>query len=327
MKRWLAFAAILLSAACSPAAAADNSAAQQLLDSAHGPANLFQSASDPFDLEVDFTIRFESPMQGHLSLQWQSKDHWRSKVTYGAVHLIEIHDGEQQYTWGSANFVPHRVSQLYELLHLYPATTVTLTATRLKNRTVKGVTLSCITARQEDAFHTKREICLDPATHDTLNEKKVTKFGKTVNIYSYYFGFAGQSFPRNFELDDVGGTITAHVVSLQQEAFRGDLLVPAPEAAHLRVCSDEVPPKPIYTPDPRPGRDFNSDGIKTAKATLHATVLADGSVTDIQVIFSDNDSFTAASIASMKTWKFKPAICAHEPVDADIVIEMRDQKY
>jgi hypothetical protein len=71
----LVLAAILIAAGL-PLMAKDNPAAQQSLDTARKPADLFQGTADPFELEFDFTTQTSGPIHGHLSLKWQSKDHW-----------------------------------------------------------------------------------------------------------------------------------------------------------------------------------------------------------------------------------------------------------
>jgi TonB family protein len=43
------------------------------------------------------------------------------------------------------------------------------------------------------------------------------------------------------------------------------------------------------------------------------TVLADGSVGNIQLIGSATDSMDDATLQTLKAWKFKPATCGGEP--------------
>src|SRR5579863_4193886 len=117
MKRLLLAAAILFSNAC-PLMAKDPSAVQQLLDSARTPADLFQGNAHPFDLEVDFTDQFKTPVQGHFSLKWGSKDQWWNKVDVGGFDQITIRNGEMEYTSRNFPYTPQEVFQLFYLLQI-----------------------------------------------------------------------------------------------------------------------------------------------------------------------------------------------------------------
>jgi len=67
-------------------------------------------------------------------------------------------------------------------------------------------------------------------------------------------------------------------------------------------------PVPIKTPDPM------------GDTTVARTVLGDGSVTDIQLIGTASQSIDNATLATLKGWKFKPAMCGTESVVSDIEV-------
>jgi TonB family protein len=50
------------------------------------------------------------------------------------------------------------------------------------------------------------------------------------------------------------------------------------------------------------------------------TVLADGSVGDVQLIGASTHSLDEATLQALKGWKFKPAMCGADPVIADIEV-------
>jgi hypothetical protein len=324
-------AAAVLIAASSLASAADEKSAQQLLDSAHSPADLFLHATSPFKLDVDFTNSIHKSYTGHLTVLWQSRDHWRSRITYAGFDQTVISDGDRRYTWGSADFMMFWDSELFNLLGLVSSSTsgsTTIIATRSKNRNVHGVTLTCIDTQVVHGIRTKLETCLTPDTHDLVREvRSEPHTNKEQRSYSNYFEFEGLRFPRNLRLDKSGNSIQANVINLSKTVISRDQLVPAPGAAMRRECLDKIPPKPIYTHDPEPGKDFDSKGLTGALALFHVTVLADGSVTDIKVVSSDNSGFAAASAAKIAKWLFKPALCGNEPIVTDITVESRYQRY
>ena len=54
--------------------------------------------------------------------------------------------------------------------------------------------------------------------------------------------------------------------------------------------------------------------------TVSMTVLSDGSVADIQLLGRATHSMDQATLQTLKTWKFKPAMCGTEPVVSDIEV-------
>ena len=101
MKRLALIAAILIASAW-PSGAQDHAAEQQVLDAGRKPRDLFQSSGSPFDLEIDFTAQSREPTSGHLSVKWQSKNHWWSKVAVGGFEqtnhprldqIVDLHMG------------------------------------------------------------------------------------------------------------------------------------------------------------------------------------------------------------------------------------------
>jgi protein TonB len=52
------------------------------------------------------------------------------------------------------------------------------------------------------------------------------------------------------------------------------------------------------------------------------TVLPDGSVDNVQVVQGASAEMDKATVETVKTWKFKPAMCGTEPITLDIKVEV-----
>lgn len=76
---------------------------------------------------------------------------------------------------------------------------------------------------------------------------------------------------------------------------------------------------PLKTPDPIYPRSASENKLM-GDTTATMTVLTDGSVTDIQLVGSAARSMDEATLQTLKTWKFKPAMCGAEPVVSDIEV-------
>jgi hypothetical protein len=266
MKQIVFTAAILLVGIC-PAIAKDHTAEQQLLDTAQKPADLFQGKADPFDLEIDFSAQWNVPTRGHFSLNWKSKDQWRSKVEIGGFEQITIQNGEMQYILRNLGFTPISIRELFNLLH-FMNSPPHFVATKLKNRAENDVSMSCVQAEREDYRNDSHEFCLDAASHELLSDDwQIAPDERAREQFSDYSEFDGIRYPTKLRLFENGGSeISAALISLQM------------------------------------------------------TVLTDGSVDDIHLISRGGHVIDDPTMAALKKWKFKPAMCGADPVVADIQV-------
>ncbi|HUN83802.1 MAG TPA: energy transducer TonB [Terracidiphilus sp.] len=320
----LCLAAALLIVCASPSTPPNDSAAQQLLDSAHSPANLLQGTSSPFDLEVDFTAQFKAPTVGHLTLKWQSKDHWWSKVEISGFEQTTVRDGEEQYILRNIPYTPVPISDLFNLLGLAGDPT-SFTATKQKVRSRNGVAMACIQASEKRYLGTEsREFCLDAHSRDMLSDSSEDFLRhKRIERYSDYFDFAGKRYPRRLDLLDNGKTsVAANVIQLQTAAFDSALLVAPEGSIRRKKCANMTPPVSIRRVDLPPSSLRRLPG----NVLVSLTILTDGSVSNVQVIGNSAPQIDAEMVKALKQWKFRPAMCGQEPVvtDGQIVIDNKD---
>jgi protein TonB len=76
---------------------------------------------------------------------------------------------------------------------------------------------------------------------------------------------------------------------------------------------------PVKTPDPMYPKSASLNKLM-GDTTVAMTVLTDGSVTDIQIVGSAARSMDDAALQTLKSWRFKPAMCGPEPVVSDIEV-------
>ncbi len=80
--------------------AADNAAAQDLLNVAAKQGRLLEDSPAPFVLDVDFTAQLKGPTAGHLRLRWKARDMWWSKVSMGGFEQVKFEVGERTWNEG-----------------------------------------------------------------------------------------------------------------------------------------------------------------------------------------------------------------------------------
>jgi hypothetical protein len=310
---------------CIPARvwATDNPAAQQVLDSAQKPADLFRNATAPFELEIEFTAQSKVPTQGRLLLRWKAKDQWWSKVILGAYQQITIRSGEMEYTERNLDFTPMAVKELFNLLRIRQDFSPFI-ANKQKARTEQGVAFTCIQGQRSESKDPVHDICVEAVSHEVRSDEWQFAEEKRKQQFGDYSDFEGIRFPRKLELLLNGsGVLSAGVLRLQAASFDAALLVPPKDAIERRRCPGITPPVLLSKPE------FPDDPALTGTTTASVTVLTDGSVGDVQVIASGGRLMDGPTVAALKNLKFKPATCGNDPVvfDSQITVNKITKKY
>jgi TonB family protein len=294
-------------------------AAQQLLTAAEQQIDLFSHDAGPFQLEIDFVAQIQVPTQGHLTYWWEAQDRWFRKVSMGAYQQIDVKNGEKLYTSRNAPFTPLRVSELLRLLSIAEGPGE-LRVKKQKQRVERGLTITCL-QMQKDAQGETHELCLNTTLREILSDEwKDQPDGKGRLDYSDYLEFRGHRYPRKIERFENGiKTITVQVVTLATAPLNDALLVPPKGAIERRQCADIKHPIPLKTPDPLYPKSASENRLM-GDTTVSMTVLADGSVGDVQLVGSSGHSMDDATLKTLKGWKFKPATCGVEPVVSDVKV-------
>lgn len=313
---------ILLLLTATPLALAGlDPAAQQLLVSAERQVDLFSQDASPFQLEVDYSAQVNTPLHGHLTLAWESKDRWWRLVTLGDFQQLEVKNGEKLYTRRNVHFTPLRVRQLLSMLYVSEDPN-SLRIKKEKQQVEQGLLVSCLEVRKEYK-NSDQEICVNRASHEiVVNDWKQEPEGKIRYEYSDYTEFRGLRYPRKIQrLENGIKTITAQVLKLTTVPIDEALLVPPKGSIERQQCSNMKHPIPIKNPDPLYPQSAAENRL-SGKTIVSMTVLADGSVDDIQLINSAGHSMDDATLQTLRSWKFKPAMCGTDPVVSDISVEV-----
>jgi TonB family protein len=160
-----------------------------------------------------------------------------------------------------------------------------------------------------------REICLATASHEVQSVGwQAGTDEEDIETFRNYSDVAGARYPKNFALLKNGKqTISASVVTLETASFDPALLIPPKGAVERRKCAGITPPHSITRPKP----DF---GPRVADGSVSAeiTVLADGSVGDVQIMSASNTAIHQSAIEMFRKFKFAPAMCGTDPVIAEV---------
>lgn len=313
----LILAIFFLACGCKLFAFNSDDAAQELLHTAKVQADLFTKDAKPFQLDVDFVAQIKTPLQGHLTLKWESDDHWWRKIAMSDFVQVDIRNGEKQFTSRNASFTPVKIDELIHMLEF--AERPERSVKTAKNKVENGMEIACLRSeRKEIEIH---DICLNSASHEILRDEwTLGEDEKRMERYSAYSDFQAYRYPRKLELLSNGRKmITATVTSLTMSAFDQGLLVPPQGAIERRHCKDMTEPVRVKGQQPEYPASASQNRVNTDNAVVF-TIATDGSVSNIHLLRSSTQAMDDAMLEAVKAWRFRPAMCGTEPVVSDLTV-------
>jgi len=129
-----------------------------------------------------------------------------------------------------------------------------------------------------------------PAEADPSQDKGIAVYGE------------GEGDPAGFEGGSAGGVAGGQVGAI---ALPEDAVAPTPDDAN------QIPPYP---------KEARAEG-RTGTVVLKVIIRADGVVTEVQVMRGD-EPFVSAAVATVKTWKYKPALYKGQPITVYRIIQI-----
>jgi hypothetical protein len=304
---------IVFAAGALLAASQEDQTPSKLLTEVQEQSDIFNRAMHPFLLEADLTVQLEAQVQGHLTIHWQSKNHWRRELEFGAYKESVVRVGDWEYALRNVGFAPLRATQVVYLLE-FAKQNAHIAARSEKTRKSNGAVLTCLRL-ESTGSKGHYEMCADSAMHEILsyNPWPSGLVGESAE-FSNYARIEGMQFPKHLEMrTGKEPAVTVNVTKLENQAFDANLLTPPPGATERRYCEAFTGPVMIQKPDIKSLGVFSRD----VRVSFQVTVLTDGSVGAIQVIGQNSPE---AADRIRKLWmraRYKPAMCGSEPVVAD----------
>jgi len=313
---------LLLSSAVSRCLAGVDPAEQQLLKAATNRVDIRSSSAKAFELDAEFTAQFNTPKDGHLTWKWAARDLWRQEITMGDYRQVMVRNGDTLYNSRNEPFIPLRIDELQKLLNVLPVD-IDWQFRKIKHQTEGGIETDCIEMSSQPGPHprnSKRTLCINPATKELVTDEEKDEEQHRRKEFADYQPFGGHSYPRQLKLLANGSVaLKVKISSLREATFDQATFVPLPGAIARHQCEHMTHPQAIKTPDPPYPRSASRLG---GVATVAVTILADGSVDNVQIVQSAGREMDQATQETVKTWKFKPAMCGNEPVVSDAWVEV-----
>jgi hypothetical protein len=255
-----------------------------------------------------------------MTLKWEAKDRWWTKIVMGTFEYVYIRDGDGLYISGNTGITPVQIRDLINLLH-FGGDLDGARAKKQEKRVEEGLEMACLQVQAGDNRGETRMVCVSGATHEILSEElRDPPDGRRSESFADYAEFGRHRYPRKLRLRMNGVTeLAVDVTGLTTIAFDPSWLVAPEGAIYRRQCAGMLPAVPIKTPQPGyPQAAIQSTMI--GDTTVSLTVLPDGSVGEIGLIGRASQWMDEATLKTRKGWRFNPACCGAESIVSDFVV-------
>jgi protein TonB len=105
-----------------------------------------------------------------------------------------------------------------------------------------------------------------------------------------------------------------------------DLFQPPQNAIEVESCPKVRHPEPKYTPEPPFPKRAHADQ-KQGEVLLDVIVAKDGTVAMVQSLTPDEYGFSESAETTVRTWKFKPALCDGRPITTEMNVEVSFSRF
>jgi TonB family protein len=294
--------------------------AQQLLEAAHKATDL--SSLIPYILHATIVMNPGDPKlerQGKLTIV---RDHDRARVTLES-------DGrtEERVVSGNKEFVvPSQgtavILGLRNLDHDWDpgrpphfARRETFSFGSVRRQKIQDREAWCFDRKAKF----KEKLCFDAATSVLLHEGSNEKSREEC---SDYVSFGASLYPQKVQIfRENKAPFEVRQISITPGQLNDDTFKVPDKAIQVEGCDFEEQPKPLHTPEP----EF-SDAARSAhaqgKVYLYMLINAEGNVAGVQPLAMDAYGLAQNAMNTVKTWRFKPAMCGGHAVASELNVEV-----
>jgi len=299
-----------------------NDEAKALVQRAMSISAIREEGSPPFRIEAKVKITQEdgSVAEGTYTEIWVSNSQWRRETILGEFRRTQVVAGRKIWTSDSSSTVPESLASVLAMFDPWLWFANPWKADKFEDQQVDGKTARC--------FRTKREpwgaaeLCFEGGT-GALAARIVPVHSKTGNVdglcvYRSYQPLGDRLVPTSYScFEDKKLRQQAEVVELTLHPPVDDSLFAAlPDGKESVHCPTRVqPPTMIHSVEPPVA---GKNGI----VTLALVVGVDGRPHDLKVANSLDSASDDAALEAVREWRFKPATCEGQPMEAKIAVEI-----
>lgn len=258
-------------------------------------------------------------MHGRYTEIWVSKTQWRKETELGDFRRIQSAAGRKLWLVDSTTVLPQQIvdiPNISDVSRLRPEAWKSR-----KARDINGIAVHCL---ENSANSATWALCFDKVSGTLYAEVSPlhpwTGSSKRVCLHSDYQKFGEYTVARSYECqEDQHRNLQARVVDLTTYIAQDPTLFVLPEGAKESVncLGSTKPPTVVYRLNPTPPRSFSGTNV----VTISVIVGIDGKPHDLKVISAPNRDYDEAALEAVRQWRYKPATCDGEPMEARINVE------
>ena len=229
--------------------------------------------------------------------------------------------GRKSWTSDNSTVVPERLAAVPATFDPWLGFANPWKADKFENQEVDAKTARCFRIKPE--MWGVSELCFESNT-GTLAARIVPVHVRNKNvsglcIYRDYRPLGDGLVPTSYScFEDKKIRLQAQVVELTLRPYLDQsLFAPLPDGKEGAYCPTTLQhPRVVQNDEP-----FSPGGEKGI-VTISVSIGTDGEPHDLKVVDSPNKASENAALEAVRKWKFKPALCEGEPMDAEMVVEI-----
>ncbi|MGO9272951.1 MAG: energy transducer TonB [Terriglobia bacterium] len=306
----------------------DHQEALQFLDKVRDLVDIQTSGSPSFQLRARVLA---APLNagsqsavGSLVLTWQSPSQWREEISFPGFSQVRVASQGKLWTARGTAYEPLRVYQLDQLLDIRSQWTLKSgeSVKGSKDRKQNEIRMECVELRGD--LEPDRDLCADIVSLVPVLSRSLVPYNPRVPSYEYgdYVAWAAKQFPRLMRAyEGKSAVVEVRAELTPAPAADASLLTPPAKAIEGDWCEDVEPPKNVASVPPHyPDRE--KQDRQQGVVSVYAAVHTDGTLGNLGVVRSAGPDFDAATLASVRQWRYRPAMCGAKPIPGEIVIDV-----
>ena len=310
--------------------------AASLIERARQLSDIRAEDAPAFRLKLNFkAIKGDgSVLEGTYTEVWVSKTQWRRETVVGDIRRTEVAAGQKRFLLEPVKALPEHIRDLAALSETGRFQPEAWKPEKIENRKLNGSSVRCVETKpvvragihllvtqEQEGWSEAPSLCFDRSSGVLAAEIEpaMNRSQDEACFWSDYQKFGDRLYPRAYKcMEGEQPRLEARVLEFValHPADPGMFALPK-GAKELTSCPDPVrAPRAVYEPEP------TGAPVSGGVVVISIIVSFDGTPRDLDIVSSPNPKLEKRALEAVRQWRFRPATCDREPVEAKIAVEI-----
>jgi TonB family protein len=309
--------------------------AASLIERARQLSDIRTEDSPAFRLKLNFkAIKGDgSVLEGTYTEVWVSKTQWRRETVVGDIRRTEVAAGQKRFLLEPVKALPEHIRDLPALSETGRFQPEAWKPEKIENRKLDGSSVRCVETkpvvragfhllitREPEGWSEAPSLCFDRSSGVLAAEIEpaMNRSQDEACFWSDYQKFGDRLYPRAYKcMEGEQPRLEARVLEFVALPQADPEMFALPNGAkELTSCPDPVRvPRAVYEPEP-------AGAPVSGVVVISIIVSFDGRPRDLNIVSSPNPKLEKRALEAVRQWRFRPATCDREPVEAKIAVEI-----